>query len=94
MAYPGGAAANNVIAQANMATSMFIVVDPENFNKILARAGKTVVITGKGGYFQKNYWYLTYYMGFKYFTKSNTEMILPGNVEIITAKTSWFSGRQ
>jgi len=33
-------AANNVIAQANMATSMFIVVDPENFNKILVKAGK------------------------------------------------------
>lgn len=92
MAYEGATTAFSATVQAISASPTIIVVDHENFNKILLKAGKTVVITGKGGSFKKSFLYLTDYMGFKYFTKSDTELVLPGNVEIVAAKTVWVPG--
>jgi len=76
-------------AQAISASSSIIIVDPENFMKILAKAGKAVVIAGRGGFFRAHYQYLTDYKGFKILTKSEAELMLPNDVEIITVKTIW-----
>jgi hypothetical protein len=93
MAYTGGAgagaAAAAAIAQAIKASGAIVSVDPENFSKILSRAGKSLVVVAKGGIFKANYQYLTAYKGLIFFTKSDRELMLPGDVEIITAKGIW-----
>ena len=96
MAYAGGAggaAAAAAIAQAIKASGAIVSVEPDNFSKILTRTSKPLVVIAKGGIFKANYQYLTSYKGLIFFTKSSTELMLPGDVEIIMAKGIWIPGQ-
>jgi hypothetical protein len=88
----GAVAAMAAIAQAIKASGAIVRVRPEDFTKILARASKPLVVIAKGGLFKSNYQYLTAYKGLMFFTKSAAELMLPGDVEIITAKAIWIPG--
>jgi hypothetical protein len=92
MAYAGGAgsaAAAAAIAQATKASGAIVSVGPEDFSKIITRANKPLVVIYKGGVFKANYQYLTSYKGLIFHTKSDRELILPGDVEVIAAKGIW-----
>lgn len=51
-----------------------------------------MVVCATGGIFSKNYQYLSSYKGLAFFTKSPTELMLPGSAEIVQAKKIWIPG--
>ena len=88
----GAAAAAAAIAQAIKASGAIVRVEPDDFNRILSRTSKPLVVIAKGGLFKSSYRYLTAYKGLMFFTKSPTELMLPGDVEIIAAREIWIPG--
>ena len=94
MTYDTGAgaaavAATAIIGRAIKASGAIIRVEPGDFKDILSKQGFSLVIKAKGGFFKPNYQYLTSYKGFVFFTKSNSEMMFPPEVEFVNAKEIW-----
>lgn len=97
MSYGGGGAAAAAaraaaIAQAIKASGAIVRVEPPDFQSILTRASKPVVVLSEGGFLKRNYQYLTAYKGLIFFTKSPTPLQLPRDVELVTAKKIWVPG--
>ena len=76
------------IAQAIKASGAVVRVSPEDFQKILSKVDKPLVIWTTGGFMSKNYQYLTSYKGFVFFTKTGMPLEL-SKVETIVAKKIW-----
>ncbi len=92
MAYgAGGAAAARAaaIAQAIKASGAIVRVEPNDFLLILSKADSPLVVMAKGGFLKANYQYLTAYKGLVFFTKSDTELLLPGNTELVFSNKIW-----
>lgn len=87
----GGAAAARAaaIAQATKASGAIVRVEPDDFLMILSKAERPLVVMATGGFMRTNYQYLTGYKGLVFFTKSPTEMMLPGDIELVLAKKIW-----
>ncbi len=88
----GGAAAAAVIAQAIKASGAIVRVEPHDFEEILRRSERPLVVSAQGGFISKNYQYLTGYKGLAFYTKSPTPLILPGAAEIVSARKIWIPG--
>lgn len=85
-----GAAA--AIAQAIKASGAIVRVEPQDFQSMVQRQDEPLVIQATGGFFRKNYQYLSSYKGLAFFTKSPEPLHLPGDAEIVQAKTIWVPG--
>ena len=91
MVYAGGAAggvtAAIIAAQHNAIKAMgsFVIVEEQEFLKVLEKEENPAVVYCEAGFFSKNK-YLTSYKGFLFFTKSKEFLPLPASVEIILAK--------
>ncbi len=72
-------------AEALKAIGGIVVVEPRNFIEILGKTDRPLVIQSPSG-FLTPYKYLTSYKGLTFFTKSKEALLLPGSVEMITAK--------
>ena len=92
MAAGAAGAAAAAIAQAIKASGVVVRVSPEDFDAILRKAEKPLVIASTGGFFSTNFQYLTSYKGFAFFTKSPVELILPPKAEVIEAQKIWIPG--
>ncbi len=88
----GGAAAAAAIAQAIKASGAIVRVIPDDFLTLVHRQDAPLIVTAQGGFFSTNYQYLTSYKGLAFFTKSPTELPLPGECEIIMARKIWIPG--
>jgi len=88
----GAAAAAAAIAQAIKASGVVVRVSPEDFDAILRKCEKPLVIASTGGFITTNFQYLTSYKGFAFFTKSPVELILPPRAELIEAQKIWIPG--
>jgi hypothetical protein len=86
------AAALAAIAQAIKASGVVVQVSPEDFQRIVARAEKPLVIYATGGIISTNHQYLTSYKGFAFFTKSKTPLDLSPKIETVVAKKIWIPG--
>ncbi len=85
----GGAASYYAaIANAIKASGAIVQVEPQDFQKILMKAEKPLVVYAKGNFFTGNHQYLTSYKGLVFFSKSKTELMLSG-AEIVKAKSIW-----
>jgi len=80
------AAAGAAIAQAIKASGAIVRVGPNDFMEILRRSERPLVVCATGGFFSTNYQYLSSYKGLAFFTKSPTELMLPGFAEMVWAK--------
>jgi hypothetical protein len=89
----GGSTAALAIAQAIKASGAIVSIEPDDFSKILTKSSKPLVVIAKGGIVKANYQYLTSYKGLIFYTKSRKELMLPGDVEIITSKGIWIPGQ-
>lgn len=91
MGAEGGAAAAIAAAIANAikASGAVVRVTPENFQRVLAKAERPLVVLSTGGFFSKNYQYLTSYKGFAFFTKSGSPLELPPKIETVIADKIW-----
>ena len=88
----GAAAAAAAIAKATKASGVVVRVDPADFNVILRKIERPLVIHAKGGFLSTNYQYLVSYKGFAFFTKSSEPILLPPEVETIAARKIWTPG--
>jgi hypothetical protein len=77
------------IANAIKASGVVIRVDSANFQTILRKIEKPLVIYAEGGVFSTNYQYLVSYKGFAFFTKSSAPLLLPSGIETIMTKKIW-----
>jgi hypothetical protein len=86
------AAIQAAIANAIKASGVVVQVNPEDFQRIVARVEKPLVICATGGFFSTNHQYLTSYKGFAFFTKSKTPLALSPKIETVMANKIWIPG--
>ena len=86
------AAIQAAIANAIKASGVVVRVSPEDFQKILAKAEKPLVVWATGGFFSRNYQYLTSYKGFAFFTKTAMPLELSPRIETVVADKIWIPG--
>ena len=84
----GGAAAA-AIAQAIRASGAIVRVEPKDFETILRKAERPLIVCAEGGVFSTTYQYLSSYKGLAFFAKSERRLSLPGDAEIVRAKKIW-----
>ncbi len=87
----GGAAAARAaaIAKAIKASGAIVSLEPNDFLMILSKTDRPLVVMAKGGFLKPNYQYLTAYKGLAFFTKSDTQLSLPGDTELIFSNKIW-----
>jgi hypothetical protein len=90
--HAASAAAAAAIAQAIKASGVIVRVAPEDFENILRKSEKPLVICATGGFISTNYQYLTSYKGFAFFTKCPAPMMFSPKVETIVAAKIWIPG--
>jgi hypothetical protein len=86
------AAVAAAIANAIKASGVIVRVSPEDFENILNKSEKPLVICSTGGFISKNYQYMTSYKGFAFFTKCPAPLMFSPKVETIAAKKIWIPG--
>lgn len=86
------AAAAAAIANATKASGAIVKMDPSEFEKILQREDKPLVVIAVGGLFSKHYKYLTSYRGLFFYSKSKKPMRLDSKVEVVMAENIWIPG--
>jgi len=91
MAYASGAVVA-AIAEATKASGAIIDMEPEGFLAIVARCEKPLVVMASGGVFRKSFSYLVGHKRLAFHTKSKTELMLPGRVEVVAAKSITIPG--
>ena len=85
----GAAAAAAAIANAIKANGVLVRVAPADFQTILRKVEKPLVIYARGGFFSTNHQYLVSYKGFAFFTKTSEPFLLPSEIETIVARKIW-----
>lgn len=88
----GGAAAAAIIAQAIKASGAIVRMTPGDFLQIVERSEEPLVVTAQGGFFSKNYEYLTGYRGLVFYAKSSEPLRLPEYTEVVVANKIWIPG--
>ena len=83
------AAVHAAIANAIKASGVVVQVSPEDFQRIVSKTEKPLVIWTKGGFFSTNYQYLTSYKGFAFFTKSKMALDLSPRIETVMVEKIW-----
>jgi len=73
-------------AQAKRSFGPVVVMEPDEFLKILNRQEEPLVVYATGGLFRARHSYLTSYKGLTFYTKSAEPLRLPPRSEIINAK--------
>lgn len=92
MTYTGAesaAAARAAMIQAVKASGTLVRVEPEEFNKLLAKMEAPLVVTATGGLFTRKFLYLTSYKGLAFFASSRTQLQLPYKAEVVAAGKIW-----
>jgi hypothetical protein len=87
-----GAAAAAAIANAVRASGVLVRLDSVNFQTILRKIERPLVVYAEGGVFSTNYQYMVSYKGFAFYTKSSAPLLLPAGAEIISTKKIWIPG--
>ena len=85
----GAVAAAIAAANAIKASGAIVRIESKDFQSILTKSEKPLVIISECSFFGKNYKYLTGYKGFVFFTKSRTPLDFGSNVELMTARSIW-----
>jgi len=81
-----------MIANAIKASGTLVRVEPSEFAKIVNKVDSPLVIYTEGGLISTNHQYLTSYKGFAFYTKSDEQIGLPRNAEVIAADKIWIPG--
>ncbi len=93
MAYTAGAtaavAAQAAAAAAIKASGAIVEVGPDLFTAIVNKAERPLVVLARDGAFRPSFRYLTAYKGLIFFAKSPVELMLPGKVDLMTARKIW-----
>ena len=85
----GGVATAVAIANAIKASGAIVKVESRDFMLLLDRADKPLVVMAGRGFFSPSYKYIFGYKGLAFYTKSSEPLRLPGNIELVAAKSIW-----
>lgn len=83
----GAAAA--AIARAIKASGTIVRVGPRDFEAIVKRSQKPLVIHAQGGLFSTKHQYFVSYKGFAFYTKTAAPLVLPADAEVVEAEKVW-----
>lgn len=76
-------------ANAIKATGVVVSMSESNFQELLKRIDKPLIVHSKEGRFSTSFQYLVSYKGLAFLTRSSNPISLPPNAEIILAKKIW-----
>ncbi len=82
-----GAVAAAAIANAIKASGVVVRVEPRDFQAIIQRMQKPLIVMVKPGFLAPSYRYLTSYKGLAFYAKSGEPLNLPGDAEIINSRS-------
>lgn len=82
-----GVTAAAAIANAVKASGAIVKVESRDFQTIIQRAEKPLIVIVKPGFWSPSYRYLTAYKGLTFYTKSKTALNLPGDAELINCQS-------
>jgi hypothetical protein len=85
----GAVAAAIAAANAIKASGAIVRIESNDFQSILTKSEKPLVIVSEFKFFGTHYKYLTGYKGFVFYTKTRTPLDFGSNVELMTAKSIW-----
>lgn len=85
----GAVAAAAAAARARRASGSMVKVGPDDFLSLLSRASKPLIVVCRGWAFGIRWQYLTNYKGLTFYASSRTELTLPNDAEIVTARSIW-----
>ncbi|MBI5476505.1 MAG: hypothetical protein HY964_07180 [Ignavibacteriales bacterium] len=85
----GAVAAAIAAAEAIKASGAIVRIESNDFQSIVAKNEKPLVIVSEFKFFGTYYKYLTGYKGFVFYTKTRTPLDFGSNVELMTAKSVW-----
>ncbi len=85
----GGGAAVAAIAQAIKASGIFVQLEERDFQQLLYKADRPLVVVSRVGLIKKQYQYMFSHRGFVFSTKSATQVHLPSGAEVIAAARGW-----
>jgi hypothetical protein len=85
----GAGAAAAAAVQAAKAMGVIVHVAPNVFEAIVRSAGDALVVHAKGGVFKTHYRYLTSWKGLAFYTKSDSELVMPEGVALLPAEKIW-----
>jgi len=75
--------------QAVRASGVIVRIGPEAFESLVTRGERPLIVRAPGGMFSSRWHYLTPYRGLAFYTRSNRDLCLPGDAEIVDAKRLW-----
>ena len=85
----GAAAAAIAVANAIKASGAIVRIESKDFQSIVTKSEKPLVIVSEFTFLGKYYRYLTGYKGFVFYTKTRTPLDFSSNVELMTARSIW-----
>jgi hypothetical protein len=85
----GAVAAAIAVANAIKASGAIVRIESNDFQSIVIKSDKPLVIVSELKFFGTYYRYLTGYKGFVFYTKSKTPLDFGSNVELMTASSIW-----
>ncbi|MGH9943537.1 MAG: hypothetical protein ACRD9R_14425 [Pyrinomonadaceae bacterium] len=83
------AAAAAAIANAIKASGVVVRVEAADFQNVMRKVERPLVVCAEGGFFTTHYQYLVSYKGFVFVTKTASPILLPAGVETVMAKKLW-----
>ncbi|MCX6826731.1 MAG: hypothetical protein NTV06_05625 [candidate division Zixibacteria bacterium] len=91
MTYTGGgeSAAIMAAAQAKRAYGQVIYLESDEFQKILSKLERPMVVVGEKGFLSSKLQYLISYKGFIFHTKTADTFQFPSGAEFIKARKIW-----
>lgn len=88
----GAASAAAAVAQATKASGIFVQVEPRDFQELLYRSERPMLVVTQVGTFRRKFQYLLSHRGFVFSTKTETQLHLPAGAEVVYAAKVWIPG--
>ena len=85
----GAVVAAIAAANAIKASGAIVRIESKDFQSIVIKSEKPLVIVSEFTFFGTYYRYLTGYKGFIFYTKARTPLDFSSNVELMTARSIW-----
>jgi hypothetical protein len=80
-------AVHAAMINALKATGVIVRLEPGEWMGVVKRQDAPLVVVARGGVFKKHFRYLTSYRGLAFYTQSDAQLVLPGRVELVQARS-------
>jgi hypothetical protein len=77
---------SEAVANAVKTVGSLVTLTPEEFTRVLSMTTDALVVSAEGGLLSRSYKYIFSFKGLTFYCKSRSELMMPGNVQLIQAK--------